>query len=453
MLTTNLFSRSSVIFRFFGLSIFLLFVCLGFAQIQNVRSESEAVIPKDSPTPTPTPEKTHNVVAAYYDVENFPTAELLLNNKDIVAREIRPTLYNLDGNALEIAPVIVEANSHRMIDLNEWANLGGANFRQGSLKLFHTGKDLNIGSQIYLADVKNSLSFEERLTELGKFDSRRLESIWLMPDNQTQVTALLSNTSDETLEVSAKLSRKPQHSGASQTFALLPHQTRVLDLRKDFDDGNQFANAEIVGLSLTHTGEKSALKAHGQIKNIAKGYSNIISFSNPNTAKSSELHGTGLHLGTINKEELTPIIAIKNVGTTRTNVTTKIPYTRTNGTTGTVNLNPINLQIGEMRLLNLNQVIQRSRQEQIEIAGIEIEADTTNTGSILVNAQSVAENYNQVYRVPMADPFAQTSSTGGYPWRIEDTSATVAYIKNTTDQEKEYIAQLTWKMTVNTLLD
>ena len=99
------------------------------------------------------------------------------NNKDIIAREIRPTLYNLDGNALEIAPVIVEANSHRLIDLNEWANLGGASFRQGSLKLFHTGKDLNIGSQVYLADVKSSLSFEERLTELGKFDSRRLESI------------------------------------------------------------------------------------------------------------------------------------------------------------------------------------------------------------------------------------------------------------------------------------
>lgn len=399
MLTAKFISHFSVNFRLFGLFIFCFFVVIDFAGIQNVRSESERsqiVIPATSPTPTPTPEKTHNVVAAYYNVENFPTAELLLNNKDIVAREIRPTLYNLNGNVLEIAPVIVEANSHRLIDLNEWANLGGASFRQGSLKLFHTGKDLNIGSQVYLADVKNSLSFEERFIELGKFDSRRFESIWLMPDNQTQVTVILSNTSEETLEVSAKLSRRPQHSGTIQIFTLLPHQTRVLDLRKDFDDGNQFANAEIVGLSLTHSGEKSALKAHGQIKNTNKGYSNIISFSNPNTAKSSELYGTGLHLGTINKEELTPIVAIKNVGSVRTNVTAKFPYTRTDGTTGTVNINSINLQIGEMRLLNLNRVIQRSRQEQIEIAGIEIVADTPNAGSILVNAQSVAENYNQV---------------------------------------------------------
>ena len=65
-------------FSFFDNFSFCLFVLFGFAQIQNVRSESETVIPKDSPTPTPTPEKTHNVVAAYYDVENFPTAELLL---------------------------------------------------------------------------------------------------------------------------------------------------------------------------------------------------------------------------------------------------------------------------------------------------------------------------------------------------------------------------------------
>jgi hypothetical protein len=388
-------------------------------------------------------EKPHNVVAAFYDVQNFPSAKLLLNNKDIVAREVRPTLYNLDGNILEIAPVMIEANSHLMINLQDWANLGGESFRQGSIKLFHTGKDLVIGSQIYLEDTTQSLSFEERFTELGKFDSRRLESIWWMPRNQAQVTIILSNTSEQTLTITAKLSRKPKHTGEPQIFTLLPHQTRVLDLKSDFTDGDQFASSEIVGLSLEHTGGKSALKAHGQIKDTQAGYSNIISFGNPNTAKSSELHGTGLHLGTIGDESLEPIVAVKNVGTERTNVTAKVPYTRTDGTSEIVNLNSINLQAGEMRLLNMNKVIQISRREQIQIAGIEIEYDTA-PGSVITIVQSVGESKSQVYRVPMGDPSALLSSTGGYPWRIEETSSTFAYIKNTTNLEQEYVAYLTW---------
>ena len=140
------------------------------------------------PDPSPTPDITHNVVASYYDVQDFPSARLLLNNKDIVEREIRPTLYSLDGIPFEPPPVLVGPKSFRIIDLHEWANLGGEPFRRGSIRLFHTGKDLIIGSQVYLEDAANSLSFEERLAELGKFDSRRLEGIWYMPRNQTQVT-------------------------------------------------------------------------------------------------------------------------------------------------------------------------------------------------------------------------------------------------------------------------
>ena len=177
---------------------------------------------------------------------------------------------------------------------------------------------------------------------------------------------------DTTLSVNAKLSKKPHHTGATQTFTLLPHQTRVLDLRNHFTDGNQFANSDVVGLTLEHKGEKSALKTHEQLKDAPNGYSNIIAFSHPAKCKSSELHGTGLHLGTMGGEELEPVVAVENVGATETSVTFKVPYTRAGGTSGTVNLNSINLATGEMRLVNMNPIIQRSRQEQIQIAGIEI---------------------------------------------------------------------------------
>jgi hypothetical protein len=466
MFKPNYFLAKKRMFRLTFLSVLFLFIGIIFAsQLKVVKSESENMNLKTIqisenpifkqtnnrflttfvPSPSPTPDETpHYLVGAFYDVENFPTAKLLLNNKDSVSREVRPTLYSLDGQALEIAPVVVEAGSFRMINLSDWASIGGENFRRGSIRLFHTGKDLNIGTQIYLSDETASLSFEERLTELGKFDSRRLEAVWGMPLNQTQARVILSNTSNNSLEVTAKLSRAPNMTGAPQTFLLLPHQTRVLNLRQDFNEGETFANSNVVGLTLEHTGEKSALKAHGQIRHTASGYSNIISFSNPNGGKSNELHRTGLHVGTMGNEQVAPFIILKNFGTTTATVQARVPYTRSNGTNGTVNLNSVNLPAGEIKILNTTAVVERSQQENIKIAGLEIRHNIT-PGSIIVNAQSVSASRTQVYRVPLADPLAQTSATGGYPWRIEETSKTVSYIKNMTDLEQDYVAYLTWQ--------
>src|SRR6185436_21058403 len=46
---------------------------------------------------------------------------------------------------------------------------------------------------------------------------------------------------------------------------------------------------------------------------------------------------------------------------------------------------------------------------------------------------------------PMWDVLAQRSPTGGYPWHIEETSTTKAYIKNATDREQDYIAFLLYE--------
>jgi hypothetical protein len=143
-------------------------------------------------------------------------------------------------------------------------------------------------------------------------------------------------------------------------------------------------------------------------------------------------------------ERLTPVIVAKNVGTGPAVVTARVPYTRIDGTTGTVNLPSTNLQAGELKTLDVRQIVQRARQEQINIAGLEITYNTA-PGSVIVNAHSQSTDGNQVFRVPMWDPFGQKSPTGGYPWRIESTSTTKTYIKNITDREQYYVAYLNWE--------
>lgn len=175
-----------------------------------------------------------------------------------------------------------------------------------------------------------------------------------------------------------------------------------------------------------------------------RGYSNVVQFSNPNGGKSAEYQGVGFRIEDVADQELKPVIVARNVGTAAATVTAKVPYTRANGTKGIISLPQEQLSGGEMRLLNTQKIIQRVRQENIKVASIEITYNTAN-GSVIVAAHSVSEDRNQVFRVPMWDPFGQRSPTGGYPWRIEGTSVTQNYIKNIADYEEDYVAFLVWE--------
>jgi hypothetical protein len=428
----NLAILSIIVFAFF-----VSFFVFNFSVKSQNETESYAIATV-SPSETP-----HNLVGTYYNLRDY-SGKFLLNNKGIEPITVYATLYNMSGQSITIPPETVNASSHRLIDLNNWASQGGESFKEGSIKIFHTGKDLVLGTQIYLENDNESFSFDEKLAELTKFDTRKQEAVWWMPNRQTDVKIALSNTSDTVLSINATLSRKPKKVGVTENFTLQPHQTRLLDLRNDFTDGSQFDNHDVIGLSLEHAGAKDALLARIMLKNETFGYSNVVQFSNPNTAKSNEYQGVGFHIDKLGGTQLEPIIIAKNVGTVNSNVQIKIPYTRNNGTTNTIILPIEKLKAGEMLQIDASQITNIALQENIKIAGIEITYDTPN-GSVIAATHSISPNRNQVYRVPMWDPLQQRSPTGGYPWRIEPTSTTKAYIKNITDQEEDYVAFLLWE--------
>lgn len=443
-LALSLTSRTQL---FFLLIITLILSMLLMSHLPAANSQQKQADTKTSSSQQAdnlTSEPSHWLVGSYYNTQNRMTGTLLLNNKGIQPLEVRPTLYNMAGQELVLPPVIVEPSSHRFINLSEWGRLGGKTFQQGSIKLFHYGKDLVLGAQIYLVDEAHSLSFEEKLVELGKFDSRRLEAVWAMPSRDTDVKVALSNTTNTPLSITARLTRSPHITNDAQTFDLQPRETRLLDLQHDFGDGEDNKRSEAIALSLEHTGAKEALLARAFISEADRGYSNLAQFSNPTLGKSKALHGAGLRLGTIAGERLMPVVVVRNTSNQTATLTGRVPYTRTDGTTGTVILPPTRLKLNQVGLLDMRQVARRSEVEAIEVAGLEIEYDTP-AGSVIVAAHSESMSGNQVFRVPMWDVLAQRSPTGGYPWHIEETSTTKAYIKNVTDREQDYIAFLLYE--------
>jgi len=152
----------------------------------------------------------------------------------------------------------------------------------------------------------------------------------------------------------------------------------------------------------------------------------------------------GFQIVDINGEHLIPAIVARNVGASPTTIITRVPYTRADGTKSTISLPQKRLSAGEIGLIDTREIIAHVQQEQIQVASLEVEYNTS-PGSVIVAAHSASTDGNQVFRVPMWDPLGQRSPTGGYPWRIEGTSVTETYIKNITDEEQDYVAFLLWE--------
>jgi hypothetical protein len=195
---------------------------------------------------------------------------------------------------------------------------------------------------------------------------------------------------------------------------------------------------------MRHNGEPGAVIARAMIGDAAMGYSAVVELIDPQKAQTTKLHGTGLRLGRVADEELTPIVVARNTGTTPTIVTGRVRFSTSIGGEWTMTLPDLRLQPGETKLLDTAALVQRSRRRpSIASAGLEFEY-TGEPGSVVMSALSVSQSGRQVFRVPLLDPAALPSSTGGYPWSIVDNWATVVYIKNVTDQPQRYILQLTF---------
>lgn len=272
-------------------SLLLLALLLQSSTAQDSPATSNTDNSAPSPTPqsgccgesTPEDDKPHLLAASYYSIRDNLTAVLMLNNKGPRPLEVRPTLFSMSGERLDLAPLMVDATSFREIDLREFG-IAGTAFEEGSLQLFHRGRDLVLGAQIYLVDAEHSFSFEEKLTELTPLGATRLEAVWWMPSPRARVQLVVSNTKDESLTVTAQLAgndNRPHDTATTVTVELAPHETRVFDAQRDFPGREDGRSARIEAVSLEHAGANGALLARAMVQDEQTGYSSTVQFSNP----------------------------------------------------------------------------------------------------------------------------------------------------------------------------
>lgn len=377
----------------------------------------------------------------------------MLLNQGPQPTEVQPTLFSMTGERFDAPPVTIESHLFRSIDLRELVASANPNFQHGSVQVAYQGKDLEIGGMVQMVDAERSLIFDEELVEPAKmFKSSRLEGVWWLPSRRHEVRLAVSNTTDSPLSVTASVSKAaPKQTSMPAeadgitleqqgvvTLNLMPHETRVLDVWQDLGGDKVRALPNAGGVSLQHSGPKGALVARAFIEEPTTGYSTVVEFYDPHRAKTSQLHGAGIRLGSIASEQLTSVVVARNVGSADTVVTGRMPYTTSDGSMAAASLPEIRLAPGEARAVNLMKDIRRSGIEKnVASAGLEFEY-TGEPGSVMMSAISTSRSGNQVFRVPLIDPKVPLSSTGGYPWMIEEDSATMVYIKNVTDRSQHY---------------
>ncbi len=383
--------------------------------------------------------KEHLLGGSYYTLKNGFSAKLMLNNKGPVPIEVQPTLFNMKGARFTAPVVVVNPTSHLFIDLGDWVAVAGDGFREGSVQLYHLGKDLVLGTQLYLTDETHSIGFEEKLTELGRGASSRLEGVWWLPSPNGELELVLSNTTDGPLSVTTKIRGEEPKREAEVAIDLMPHETRILSGQRLLTGKEHAAMSSFGAISVAHNGSPGAVLARAMAADKSVGFSLPIQFSDPGGGKSRKLQGAGLRLGRVTREPLSPKIVVHNAGETATSLTGRVPYTMNDGSTGEATLPPIELPPHETRVIDVSESVEVPvvRRNLIVSAGLELEY-TGQLGSVITSAFSVSRSGSQVFRVPLWDIEAQRSATGGYPWYLEGDSSTVIYIKNVTAEPQHY---------------
>jgi hypothetical protein len=386
--------------------------------------------------------KPHTLAGSYYTLKNGFSAKLLLNNKGPSPIEVRPTIFAMSGERFEPPAVTIAGNTHLFVDLAEWAALAGPQFYEGSIQLFHRGKDLVLGTQIYLTDGSGRLSFEEKLGEPGNSSSLMQAGVWWLPSSKGAVDLIVSNTTGERLSVSATVRSEAPQVERTVTLELRPHETKLLDLKSEFIGKAPGTMSRFGAISVEYNGSPGGLVVRAMAYDAAVGYSLPVQFSAPMEGKSTSLQGAGLRVGRVGRDALSPKVVAYNAGDTSTTLNGRVQYTTTDGTNGMAYFPQIELAPGTIQVIDVSQSLRLHNVEnKIATAGLEFEY-TGSPGRVITSAFSVSQSGEQVFRVPLWDIVAQRSATGGYPWYIQGNSSTVVYIKNVTDEQRQYTLQL-----------
>ncbi|MEK6320393.1 MAG: hypothetical protein AABN33_01790 [Acidobacteriota bacterium] len=382
----------------------------------------------------------HVLSFPYYSIKGGWDSSLTLNNSSVTELLATVTLYSLDGEALRLPGVYLKPNSNIAVSLSELISPSPrrGQFQEGSIDVrFNSNDSMAIAPQLTVSDSQHGLSFDMEPPMM--LMSSTLEGLWWSPDKKTSGQVMISNTTNQNLEVLVNV----QWRGAvipAPLVSLSAHQTTVLEIEKLLKSIRiEVQDIERGGLSLTHNSSPGALCAHGVIQNKEARFASNLPFIDPAIQKNSVLNGTGLTLGhpapgTVFSEAsfFTPHLALKNA--------LKIPQTATisvrylvQEALRTKTLPIVNLAPSEVRMADFSALMSELRNVSVTAAELRIESSGA-PGSLIAALSSVDGSQSVEVDVPLVSRSERSGEGGNHPFRVGEEFRSVAYLTNITQK-------------------
>jgi hypothetical protein len=391
--------------------------------------------------PHPGSDPLHIASIPYYSIKGDWDSVLTLNNSAHGPLTASITLYALDGTPLPLPDVELQAHGLAGLRLSESirsSSVAIERFAEGSIELrFNSQDGMALAPQLTVADRNQGLSFDSE-PAMG-LKSSTLEGLWWSEDEKTSGQVALSNTTADNLNVQVGIE---WHSIVipSSPISLVKHQTVVLDIAQLLRDLHIASKRiEKGGLTISHNGAPGALIAQGVVFNKEKRRASNLNFSDPAGVKNNVLNGSGLMLGHpaagsgfAEGAFFVPRLTLKNASKVPQTAAVTVSYTA-NGRARDKALPRISIASHEVRSVDFTPIVTGLGQMSVSGAGLKIEA-TGGAGTLVAALSSVDASGHTVVDVPLVSRSERSGEGGNHPFRLNETSQSVAYLTNITQR-------------------
>lgn len=347
---------------------------------------------------------------------------LLLNNTTRAPIRVVPTVFSVDGEAVPLPAVRLEAHEHKRVDFNRWIKPLGRNFIRGSLRLRFESVPFGLGAILSSVNSEKGLIVESPLHSSLEFKSSQFEAVWFRPDEGARVGFTLLNITDRT--VGAKVAITDDGGGILQSefVSVGPHQTRFLALQENSD----VKSGQVGGVSIRQDDLPGAIFASGLVLELANGFSYNIPFVDPAGFGDTKFEGAGILLGLQGNPGQEPLrfagrLLLRNVSSKALKAKPLLQRGAVRSEIGAVSL-----RAGEAQLVSVPSGAAPQGDEPI---GIEI-PHTGKPGDLIAQWFSVSETGSFVVETPLRTPPPDERFGGSNPFLLSGDNTSVTFIKN-----------------------
>src|ERR1700676_2717509 len=206
-----------------------LFLLFSLAMVHSVRAQN-------APPKKPMPVSDQMTNVPYFTLRDGMSSTLTLNNLAPTEMKVTVTIFNTEGRAHVLDPIILDPSSFKEVQLTDVAPQG---FESGNIEVAFNGMSMIVTYQVSVFSLKNRVSFESREQDMMDFESANLAGILSLPkgaDGFLAVTNVAKNR--VTFQLTAGSLKK--------TVALFPRETQLIKLNDDVDSSAATLVKELV---------------------------------------------------------------------------------------------------------------------------------------------------------------------------------------------------------------